>query len=146
MSGSVLVMQNKEMVGLATTEEFIDSIENAYLELGRGRAQELPKDNQIDHYYWFNEMAGIVPSINSMGLRVNSATVNVSRKRGNARLGFPGAFSAMAFLFDIETTELLAIFQDFFLNPIRVAATSAIVTKRLARDDAKVMGLFGTGT
>jgi ornithine cyclodeaminase/alanine dehydrogenase-like protein (mu-crystallin family) len=82
----------------------------------------------------------------SMGLRVNSATVSVQRKRGNARLGFPGAFSALIFLFDIETNELLAVLQDFYLNPIRVAATSAIVTKRLARDNARIMGLFGSGT
>ena len=141
------------MVGLVTTEECISAIEEAYFEMGNGRAQELPRrriyhprKKQPDHYYWFNEMAGIVPCIRSMGLRVNSATVSVTKKRGNARLGFPGAFSALVFLFDTETTELLAILQDFFLNPIRVAATSAIVTKRLATEDSKVMGLFGSGT
>jgi ornithine cyclodeaminase/alanine dehydrogenase-like protein (mu-crystallin family) len=141
------------MVGLATTDDCIEVIEQAYTELGRGEAQDLPRrriyhprPDHSDHYYWFNEMAGVVPGIRSMGLRVNSATVSVARKRGNARLGFPGAFSALVFLFDTETTELLAVLQDFFLNPIRVAATSAIVTKRLARDNAKVMGLFGSGT
>jgi ornithine cyclodeaminase/alanine dehydrogenase-like protein (mu-crystallin family) len=141
------------MPGLVSTDECIEAIENAYVELGRGEAQELPRRriyhprrDRIDHYYWFNEMAGVVPGIRSMGLRINSATVSVERKRGNARLGFPGAFSALVFLFDTETTELLAVLQDFFLNPIRVAATSAIVTKRLARDNAKVMGLFGSGT
>jgi len=151
--GKTLLLSNEDIVGLATTNEFIAAIEQAYLELGQGKAQELPRrriyhprENQIDHYYWFNEMAGIVPGIRTMALRVNSATVNVSRKRGNARLGFPGAFSALVFLYDVGTNELLAILQDFYLNPIRVAATSAIVTKRLARDDSKVMGLFGSGT
>jgi ornithine cyclodeaminase/alanine dehydrogenase-like protein (mu-crystallin family) len=141
------------MVGLASTEECIGAIEQAYVELGRGQAQELPRrriyhprKDRIDHYYWFNEMAGVVPGIQSMGLRVNSATVSVERKRGNARLGFPGAFSALVFLFDTETNELLSVLQDFILNPMRVAATSAIVTKRLARDNSKVMGLFGSGT
>jgi alanine dehydrogenase len=148
-----LFLRNQEMVGLVSTEESIEAIEAAYVELGKGEAQELPRrriyhprQDRIDHYYWFNEMAGVVPGIKTMGLRVNSATVSVERKRGNARLGFPGAFSALVFLFDTETTELLAVLQDFFLNPIRVAATSAIVTKRLARDNAKVMGLFGSGT
>ena len=81
-----------------------------------------------------------------MALRLNSATVSVTRKRGNARFGFPGAFSGLVFLFDTETNELISVLQDFYLNPIRVAATSAVVTARLARDDAKVMGLFGSGT
>jgi len=150
---STLFLKNSEMVGLVSTEECISSVENAYLELGKGRAQELPRrriysprEDKVDHYYWFNEMAGIVPEIRSMGLRVNSATVNITSRRGNARLGFPGAFVALIFLFDTETNELLAVLQDYFLNPIRVAATSAVVTKRLAREDSKVMGLFGSGT
>ncbi len=150
---TTLFLRNQDMPGLVSTDECIEAIERAYIEHGRGDAQELPRrriyhphSGRPDHYYWFNEMAGIVPGIRSMGLRVNSATVSVERKRGNARLGFPGAFSALVFLFDTETTELLAVLQDFFLNPIRVAATSAIVTKRLARDDSKVMGLFGSGT
>ncbi len=148
-----LLVTNQDMPGLATIGECIEAIEHAYLEHGQGTARELPRrriyhprEDPPDHYYWFNEMAGIVPGVRSMGLRVNSATVNVARKRGNARLGFPGAFSALVFLFDTETTELLAILQDFYINPIRVAATSAIVTKRLARDDSRVMGLFGSGT
>ncbi len=91
-------------------------------------------------------MAGIVPGLGTMALRVDSATVNVTTKRGNARFGFPGAFSGLVHLYDIRTNALIAILQDFYLNPIRVAATSAIVTKRLARDDAKVMGIFGSGT
>lgn len=153
MPGKTLILGNKDIAGLASTSEYIAAIEGAYLELGQGAAQELPRrriyhprENTIDHYYWFNEMAGIVPGIRTMGLRINSATVSVTRKRGNARFGFPGAFSALVFLFDTETNELLAVLQDFYLNPIRVAATSAIVTKRLARDDARVMGIFGSGT
>jgi alanine dehydrogenase len=148
-----LVISNKDMVGLVSTNECIEAIEYAYLELGQRKAQELPrrriyqpKEEQNDHYYWFNEMAGVVPGIKSMGLRINSATVNVTKKRGNARLGFPGAFSALVFLFDTDSNELLAVLQDFFINPIRVAATSAIVTKRLAPDGPKIMGLFGSGS
>lgn len=149
----VLLLRNADMVELISTEDAIEAMEAAYLEMGGGQAQELPRrriyhprDAPPDHYYWFNEMAGVLPGAGSMGLRINSATVSVTRKRGNARLGFPGAFSALVFVFDTETTELLAILQDFYLNPIRVAATSAIVTRRLARDDARVMGLFGSGT
>lgn len=150
---TTLLLRNQDMIDLVSTDECIDAIEGAYVELGRGDAQELPRrriyhphSDQPSKYYWFNEMAGVVPGIQSMGLRVNSATVQVENKRGNARLGFPGAFSALVFLFDTRSTELLAVLQDFYLNPIRVAATSAIVTRKLARDNAKVMGLFGSGT
>lgn len=151
--GGTLLLRNKDIVDLVTTDDCIDAIESAYLEMGKGEAQELPRrriyhprENTPNHYYWFNEMAGVLPGIRTMGIRINSATVSVTQKRGNARLGFPGAFSALVLVFDTETTELLAVVQDFFINPIRVAATSAIVTRRLARDNARVMGLFGSGT
>lgn len=150
---TTLLLRNQDMPGLVTTNDSIEAIERAFVELGRGDAQELPRRriyhphaDRPAHYYWFNEMAGVVPGIESAAIRINSATVSVESKRGNARLGFPGAFSALAFLFDTKTNELLAVLQDFYLNPIRVAATSAIVTRRLARDNAKVMGVFGSGT
>ncbi len=153
MAGKVLIIGNKDMPGLASTNEYIAALEQAYLEHGQGIAQDLPRrriyhpsENKTDHYYWFNEMAGIVPGIRTMGLRINSATMSLSRTRGNARARFPGAGSALVFVFDTETNGLLAILQDYYLNPIRVAATSAIVTKRLARDDSKIMGLFGSGS
>ncbi len=53
---------------------------------------------------------------------MNSATVNVVTKRGNPRLGFPGAFSALVFLFDTDSTELIAVLQDYFINEIRDTA------------------------
>jgi len=153
MVEKTLILSNEDIEGLVTTKECIEAIEKAYLELGQGIAEELPRRRIYhpragteDQYYWFNEMAGIVPGIHTMALRLNSATVQVTKKRGNARFGFPGPFAGLVLLFDTRTNELFAILQDFYLNPIRVAATSAIVTARLARDDSKVMGLFGSGT
>lgn len=153
MTEKTLILSNEDIEGLVGTKECIEAIERAYLELGQGVAQELPRrriyharEKPQDHYYWFNEMAGIVPGTQTLALRLNSATVGVTKKRGNARFGFPGPFCGLIFLFDTETNDLFAILQDFYLNPIRVAATSAIVTARLARDDSKVMGLFGSGT
>lgn len=32
------------------------------------------REEQIDHYYWFNEMAGIVPGIHTMALRLKFQT------------------------------------------------------------------------
>ena len=48
-------------------------------------------------------------------------------------------------LFSLETGEPLAIIQDGFLQKARVGGTSALGVKYLARKDAKVLGLFGSG-
>lgn len=154
MEEETLILSNEEMEGLIEPQTAIEAIEDAYYELGRRKARDLPRrriylpreDTEAEKYYWFNEKAGAVPGINRMAIRMDSATVDVSEKRGNARLQFPGAFAGLVLLFDTESNQLLSIMQDFYLNPIRVAITSAIVTKRLARNDATTMGIFGSGT
>ena len=67
---STLLVSNQDMAGLVTTLECIEAIERAYLEHGQGVAQDLPRrriyhprQTPPDHYYWFNEMAGVVPGI-----------------------------------------------------------------------------------
>jgi ornithine cyclodeaminase/alanine dehydrogenase-like protein (mu-crystallin family) len=48
-------------------------------------------------------------------------------------------------LFDMDTCEILALMDDHFISTLRVGATSAVASKYLARTDAKVMGLLGSG-
>lgn len=148
-----LLLKNDDLIDLANISEMIDAIENVYEQMGKGQAVEharrriyQPKKDSQSQFYWFNHMSGLVDNIHTAAMRINSASVAVQDKRGNARLAFPGAFAALVLLFDTETNELIAVLQDFYLNPIRVAATSAVVTRRLARSNSKVMGLFGSGT
>ena len=48
-------------------------------------------------------------------------------------------------LFDMDTCEILAMMDDHFISTMRVGATSAVASKYLARKDAKVMALLGSG-
>jgi ornithine cyclodeaminase/alanine dehydrogenase-like protein (mu-crystallin family) len=48
-------------------------------------------------------------------------------------------------LFDMDTCEILALMDDHFISTLRVGATSAVASKHLARKDARVMGLLGSG-
>src|SRR3970282_2407792 len=45
----------------------------------------------------------------------------------------------------MDTCEILAIMDDHYISTMRVAATSAVASKYLARKDAKIMGLLGSG-
>lgn len=153
MEDETLIISNEEMEGLITPDEVLTAMEDAYVQMGHRRGRDLPRrriylprEEQEDRYYWFNEKAGALPDNNSMAIRIDSATVDVTEKRGNARFAFPGAFSGLILLYDTETNQLLSIMQDFYQNPIRVAATSALVTREIAREDSKTMGLFGSGT
>jgi alanine dehydrogenase len=48
-------------------------------------------------------------------------------------------------LFEGRTGRLSLIISARFLTDLRTAATSAVATKFLAREDAQVLGIFGTG-
>ncbi len=56
-----------------------------------------------------------------------------------------GKYVGLVFLFDLETTKPLAIIHDSVMQKLRVGATSAIGARVLARQDASVLGLFGSG-
>ena len=51
----------------------------------------------------------------------------------------------LVLLFSIETGELLAILKEGYLQKMRVGGTSGLGIKYLARPDASVIGLFGSG-
>ena len=57
----------------------------------------------------------------------------------------PGLYCGLVFLTSIETGEPLAFINDGLLQHMRVGADGAIGAKYLARQDAKVLGMLGSG-
>jgi ornithine cyclodeaminase/alanine dehydrogenase-like protein (mu-crystallin family) len=62
--------------------------------------------------------------------------VTVSRERG---------VQAVYWLLDPSNAALLAMLEANYMTDLRTAATSAVATAMLARDDAATLGIFGTG-
>lgn len=152
-NGEVLVLSTKEAEGLISTSECYDAIEIAYRELGTATAQYIPRrrmyiplgDPEGQLYYWHNNIPGAVPHFNTVALRVDSAQVRSHEVNGLYRMDFPGDFAGFVLLFYLDTREIYGIVHDHALSALRVAATSAVVSKRLARPESEVMGLFGAG-
>jgi ornithine cyclodeaminase/alanine dehydrogenase-like protein (mu-crystallin family) len=63
---------------------------------------------------------------------------------GNAARGLP-THLAMILLFRPETGEPLAVMDGRLITEMRTAAASAVATQRLARRDAAVLGILGSG-
>jgi alanine dehydrogenase len=57
----------------------------------------------------------------------------------------PGLFCGLVLLFSTHTGELLAVLNDGFIQQTRVGATSGVAAKCLARPDASVLGMIGSG-
>ncbi len=151
----VLVLKNDEMARLLPYRELIERligyIETAFREFGNQVAVNRPRSRMYiptrepNTFYWFNNIAGIVPAFRAMALRIDSSLAREVTRDGKRREEYPGDFVGLVLLFDTETCELLSIMDDHFHSPIRVGATSAVGSKFAARPDAKVMALFGSG-
>jgi ornithine cyclodeaminase/alanine dehydrogenase-like protein (mu-crystallin family) len=149
----VLVLKNNEMEDLLPMAEEIEAIETAFREMGEGKAVNAPRarlrvqapGKEAGTQYYFNNIMGLVPGIKSMALRIDSSLSREDRVGESTRRVYPGNFVGMVFLFDMESCELLAIMDDHIPSVMRVAATSGAAAKVLARPDAKVMGLLGSG-
>ena len=57
----------------------------------------------------------------------------------------PGKFCGLVLLFDIQNGEPLAVINDGILQHIRVGADSGLGVKYMAREDARVVGMMGSG-
>ncbi|MDB5761055.1 MAG: Ornithine cyclodeaminase [Herminiimonas sp.] len=57
----------------------------------------------------------------------------------------PGLFCGLIFLTAVETGEPLALINDGYLQHLRVAADGAIGAKIMARENAQVLGMLGSG-
>lgn len=146
-----LVLKNEQMKGLLPMPEEIDAIEQAFKELGEGVAMVAPRARlripwkEEGGQYYFNNIMGLVPGMKSMALRIDSSFSKQIEVAGTKRRVYPGDFVGLVFLFDMDTCNLLAIMDDHLLSVMRVGATSGVATKYLARKDASIMGLLGSG-
>ena len=147
----VLVLKNNQIDGLVPMDEEIAAIEEAFRELGQGVAMNSPRARlrtpwkEAGGQYYFNNIMGLVPGMKSMALRIDSSFSKEVQVAGAKRRVYPGDFVGLVFLFDMDTCELLAIMDDHVISAMRVGATSGVATKYLARRDAEVMGLLGSG-
>jgi len=147
----VLVLKNHEMEDLLPMAEEIDAIEQAFVELGQGKAMNAPRARlrtpwkEEGGQYYFNNIMGLVPGVKSMALRIDSSFSKEIQVEGSKRRVYPGDFIGLVMLFDMDTCNILAIMDDHHISTMRVGATSAVASKYMARKDARVMALLGSG-
>jgi len=151
----MLILSNDDVESLLTMTDCLQALEEAYTELAAGRAQNRPRTDlytptaRRDAYYVFKSMEGVIPSMGIAALRINSDHITWKPgPRGTMKEKVPaarGRYAGHVELYSIETGELLAIMPDGYLQKMRVGGTSGVAARRLARSDAAVLGLLGSG-
>lgn len=148
------LLNNNDMRQVLTAQMTIDALEAAYRQL---IAQEAVCRPRIDiriptatpgRFYQWGTMEG-GSTAGYFAIRMKSDVME-EREYNGARTEEkfcvrPGLFCGLILLTSIENGEPLALINDGYLQHLRVAADSAIGARIMARKDARVLGLLGSG-
>jgi len=148
------LLSNDEIETLISIEDCLEVLERAYLELDRGDAVTRQRTDSLvanpdGSTYSLKTVDGVLPSAEVAAVRINSdllswpETAQGAKREKLPRAG--GRWVGLVLLFDTTTGEPLAIFPDGVVQRMRVAATSMIALRRLARRDASTLAVIGSG-
>lgn len=131
---NTLFLRSDELAGLATPREYVDAVREGFRQYGEGGAAE-PRTKLInrDPPGMFTTYAAILPETGAMGGYMYSAGF------GERDAWF------MTPLFDAESGEPLALLDGASMNPYKTGAAGAVGVDCLAREDASVLGIIGSG-
>jgi ornithine cyclodeaminase/alanine dehydrogenase-like protein (mu-crystallin family) len=150
----MLLITDPEVKQVLNIHDCIDAMERAFAEEARGVAVNKPRTRykvppDLDRPgYMANIIPGAVPSSGVAALRYDSTIVQERVVAGTKRMDFPSPLKrswGFVLLFSLETGEPLALIHDFSLSAVRVGATTGVANRALAKKDAKVVGIFGSG-
>ena len=151
----MLILSNEDIEKILPVGACLEVLEEAYRDLGCGMAATVPRydvfsPTKPNEFYEYKTMSGVLPNRKIAALRLNSSVVTWYEKDGGVRkdkLPVAGGdrYVGLVMLFSTETGEPLAIFPDGYVQKLRVAGASAIAARHLARKNASVMALLGSG-
>jgi alanine dehydrogenase len=151
-----LLLSNDEIDGLLQMPDCIDALEQAFRAFGdrragnAGRCEILTSTARDDALYSLMNMNGVIPDLGVAAVRINSDILTwPASAQGLKRVKVPAApnerYVGLVLLFSTTTGEPLAIYPDGVVQRMRTGATTGLAAKYLARKDASVVALLGTG-
>jgi len=157
----MLLLNNDDVAKLLTIEDCVDAIEDAYKELGAGRAAQFPREGRMDltapspgpelrRRFTWGAMAGVYPKAGMFALRmkldIHYQTEDAAGNRTAEKYSTqPGTYCGLVMLASTENAEPLAIMPDGVIQHLRVGATAGMAARYLARADSHVLGVIGSG-
>jgi len=134
------LLTRKDIQSFLTMKTCMDAVESAFADLASGNAimpQRTPiKPEGKGGIALF--MPAYIPKLGALGAKV------VSVYTGNSKLGIPVTLGTYILL-DDSTGFPIAIMEGGFLTAMRTGAVTGVSCKYMARKDAKVGMIFGTG-
>lgn len=130
----ILFITSEDVKSIFDMQDFIDAVEESYRLLGQDAVQMLPRI-----YLDSKQRPGFLKLMpaNVAGLNIGGLQVYTS--------GTHQGVQKVILLFDGLTGALKAVLEADRVSWMRTGAASGVATKYLARKDARVVGIFGSG-
>ena len=150
----MLLIMDHEVRQVLKMNDCIEAMERAFAEEANGIAVNKPRIRykvppDLDRPgYMANIIPGAVPSSGVAALRYDSTIVQERLIAGKKRMDFPSPLKrswGFVLIFSLQTGEPLALIHDFSLSSIRVGATTGVANRALAKREAKIVGILGSG-
>ena len=151
----MLLINNDEVEKVFNIKICMEVLERAYKEEGRGTAVNRTKSNihipitGPDYWYRYCSMDGALREDGVAATRLKSDLVTWPKIEGKSRAVFycmePGIYCGIIFLFSARNGEPLAIMNDGVMQHLRLGATAGIAARYMARKNASVLGVLGSG-
>jgi ornithine cyclodeaminase/alanine dehydrogenase-like protein (mu-crystallin family) len=134
----MLVLARAEVEALLDLDELVDALADAFVDLSAGRASMPQRIAAFSGHGLLGVMPAYLPSADLLETKL------VTLFENNAGTELPTHQAAIA-VFDPERGAITALMDGTHITATRTAAGSALSTRMLAREDARVLAICGTG-
>ena len=151
----MLFINNDEVEKVLTMEDTLRVLEAGHKELARGELAGRPRVDMYtetqdrDKFHRWGTMEGSSKALQRFAIRMKSDVVSWPVRNGvsveDKYCVKPGLYCGLVFLFSTEDGAPLAIINDGNLQHMRVGALYGLGAKYLARKEASVVGMLGSG-
>ncbi|WP_454690713.1 ornithine cyclodeaminase family protein [Achromobacter aloeverae] len=150
----MLLINNEVVEKVLTMRECIDAQEQAFAGLltgaaiGRPRLDMYVPCDRDDGYYRWGSVEGSSGGILAVRLKSDILVWPRDKGAGGSEQKYciePGTYCGLVFLFSTGNGEPLALLNDGHLQHMRVGGAAGIGTRLLAREDARELGIIGSG-
>lgn len=126
-----LFLTESDVAQLLTMPLALEAVEAAHRALAAGRAVDVPRQRTRLPQTTLHVLQGALPDFGVIGYKAYTSN------RSGVRF--------LVHLYDASSGSLRAVLEADRLGMMRTAAASGVATRCLARPEARVLGMFGTG-
>ncbi|MBO0869149.1 MAG: ornithine cyclodeaminase family protein [Micromonosporaceae bacterium] len=145
------LLDNADVQSVLDMRGTIAALRRGYDDLRRGEATYVPRIDMFaptgrphDYYQW-GSMAGVSTAYGVAAVRIKSDVVSWEGGTTEKYCVQPGRYCGLILCFRVSDGAPLALLQDGYLQHMRVGAAAGIGTDALARTDAGILGVLGSG-